>query len=88
MTLRPAGEQVGTTRWISKPASARRRRNWGSVRSRARRVDAAEQELTATLGRAPTHPELAEVLGHKRLNKYLLEQERMRFLVALLKEAE
>jgi RNA polymerase sigma factor for flagellar operon FliA len=34
-----------------------------SVRSRARRVDAAEQELTATLGRAPTQPELAEVLG-------------------------
>ena len=32
--------------------------------------------------------ELAEVLGRKRLNKYLLEQERMRFLAALLKEAE
>ncbi len=34
-----------------------------SVRSRARRADAAEQELTAALGRAPTQPELAEVLG-------------------------
>jgi RNA polymerase sigma factor for flagellar operon FliA len=34
-----------------------------SVRSRARRADAAEQELTATLGRAPSQLELAEVLG-------------------------
>jgi RNA polymerase sigma factor for flagellar operon FliA len=34
-----------------------------SVRSRARRVDTAEQELTATLGRAPSQSELAEVLG-------------------------
>lgn len=32
--------------------------------------------------------ELAEVLSRKRINKYLLEEERMRFLVALLKEAE
>jgi putative PIN family toxin of toxin-antitoxin system len=32
--------------------------------------------------------EPAEVLRRKRLNKYLLEQERIRFLVALLKEAE
>jgi uncharacterized protein len=32
--------------------------------------------------------ELAEVLSRKKLNKYLLEEERMRFLVALLKEAE
>jgi RNA polymerase sigma factor FliA len=34
-----------------------------SVRSRARRVDAAQQELTATLGRMPTQAELAESLG-------------------------
>jgi len=34
-----------------------------SVRSRARKADAAEQELTATLGRAPSQAELAEVLG-------------------------
>ena len=32
--------------------------------------------------------ELAEVLSRKKLNKYLLEEERMRFLVALLKETE
>jgi putative PIN family toxin of toxin-antitoxin system len=32
--------------------------------------------------------ELAEVLGRSKLNKYLLEEERMRFLVALLKETE
>lgn len=30
---------------------------------------------------------LAEVLGRKRLDRYLLVEERMRFLVALLKEA-
>src|SRR3989440_2674155 len=34
-----------------------------SVRSRARRVDTAQQELTATLGRTPTQLELAEALG-------------------------
>ena len=34
-----------------------------SVRGRARRIDAAEQELTAALGRTPTRTELAEVLG-------------------------
>jgi RNA polymerase sigma factor for flagellar operon FliA len=34
-----------------------------SVRSRARRVDAAHQELTATLGRTPTSAEVAETLG-------------------------
>ncbi len=34
-----------------------------SVRSRARRIEAAEQQLTATLGRTPTAQELAEALG-------------------------
>ncbi|GAA1814624.1 FliA/WhiG family RNA polymerase sigma factor [Planosporangium flavigriseum] len=34
-----------------------------SVRSRARRIDTAAQELTATLGRTPTTAELAESLG-------------------------
>jgi RNA polymerase sigma factor for flagellar operon FliA len=34
-----------------------------SVRSRARRVDTAHQQLTATLGRTPTTAELAEALG-------------------------
>jgi RNA polymerase sigma factor FliA len=34
-----------------------------SVRSRARRVDTAQQELTATLGRTPTPQEVAEALG-------------------------
>jgi RNA polymerase sigma factor FliA len=34
-----------------------------SVRARARRVDSAQQELTATLGRTPTSTELAEALG-------------------------
>jgi putative PIN family toxin of toxin-antitoxin system len=36
----------------------------------------------------PVLLELAEVLGREKLNKYLLEEERMRFLVALLKESE
>ena len=36
----------------------------------------------------PVLLELAEVLSRKKLNKYVLEEERMRFLVALLKEAE
>lgn len=36
----------------------------------------------------PTLLELAEVLGREKLNKYLLEEERMRFLIAFLKEAE
>jgi putative PIN family toxin of toxin-antitoxin system len=36
----------------------------------------------------PVLLELAAVLTRDRLNKYLTEQERMRFLVALLKEAE
>src|SRR4051812_24836791 len=34
-----------------------------SVRSRARRVEAAQQQLTAALGRTPTTQELAESLG-------------------------
>ena len=34
-----------------------------SVRSRARRVETAQQELTATLGRTPTPHELATTLG-------------------------
>ena len=37
---------------------------------------------------APVLLELAEVLSRKKLDRYLLEGERMRFLVALLKEAE
>lgn len=36
----------------------------------------------------PSLLELAEVLSREKLNKYLLEEERMRFLVGLLKEAE
>jgi putative PIN family toxin of toxin-antitoxin system len=36
----------------------------------------------------PTVLELVEVLHRDELNKYLLEEERMRFLVALLKETE
>jgi putative PIN family toxin of toxin-antitoxin system len=36
----------------------------------------------------PVLLELAEVLSRKKLNRYLLEEERMRFLVALLKETE
>ena len=36
----------------------------------------------------PVLIELAEVLSRRKLNKYLLEEERMRFLIALLKEAE
>src|SRR3954470_22015450 len=41
-----------------------RGQDWASrsVRSRARRVDAAEQQLTVTLGRTPTRPELAAQL--------------------------
>ena len=36
----------------------------------------------------PVILELADVLGRNKLNKYLLEEERMRFLVGLLKQAE
>ena len=34
-----------------------------SVRSRARRVESTQQQLTATLGRTPTQAELAQALG-------------------------
>jgi putative PIN family toxin of toxin-antitoxin system len=37
---------------------------------------------------APALLELAQVLGRKKLEKYLREEERVRFLVALLKECE
>lgn len=42
-----------------------RNRDWAtrSVRSKARRMQAATEELTATLGRAPTAAELAENMG-------------------------
>lgn len=36
----------------------------------------------------PVLLELAEVLSRKKLDKYLLEEERMRFLIALIKEVE
>lgn len=36
----------------------------------------------------PVILELADVLGRDKLNKYLLEEQRMRFLVGLLKQAE
>jgi uncharacterized protein len=36
----------------------------------------------------PTLFELADVLHRKQFNKYLLEEERMRFLAGLLKESE
>src|ERR1700753_2888523 len=36
----------------------------------------------------PVLLELAEVLSRRKLDKYVLVEERMRFLVALLKEAE
>jgi len=57
----------------------------GSVQRKA--FDVALDEGTILIS-VPTLLELAEVLGRERLNKYLLERERMRFLVALLKEAE
>jgi uncharacterized protein len=36
----------------------------------------------------PVILELADVLSRKKLNKYLLENERMRFLIGLLRETE
>lgn len=41
-----------------------------------------------TIVSTPVLIELAEVLTRDKLNKYLTEQERMRFLVALLRETE
>ena len=42
-----------------------RGQDWASrsVRSRARRIDGARQELTAALGRTPSNPEVAQMLG-------------------------
>jgi uncharacterized protein len=50
-------------------------------------LDKALDEGTILIS-LPVLLELAEVLGRERLNRYLLEEERMRFLVALLKESE
>ncbi len=57
----------------------------GSVPRRA--FDKAVDNGTILIS-VPVLLELAEVLSRKKLDKYLLEEERMRFLVALLKEAE
>jgi putative PIN family toxin of toxin-antitoxin system len=57
----------------------------GSVPRRA--FDRALGEGTILIS-APVLLELAEVLSRRKLNKYLLEEERMRFLVALLRETE
>ncbi len=57
----------------------------GSVPRRA--FDKALDKGTILIS-VPVLLELAEVLSRKKLNKYLLEEERMRFLVVLLKEAE
>ena len=57
----------------------------GSVPRQA--FDKALDEGTILIS-VPVLLELAEVLSRKKLNKYLLEEERMRFLIALLKEAE
>jgi putative PIN family toxin of toxin-antitoxin system len=57
----------------------------GSVPRQA--FDRALEEGTILIS-APVLLELAEVLSRRKLNRYLLEEERMRFLVALLKETE
>jgi len=57
----------------------------GSVPRQA--FDKALDEGTILIS-VPILLELAEVLSRKKLNKYLLEEERMRFLIALLKETE
>jgi putative PIN family toxin of toxin-antitoxin system len=57
----------------------------GSVPRQA--FDKAADEGTILIS-APVLLELAEVLSRAKLNKYVLEEERMRFLVALLKESE
>jgi hypothetical protein len=57
----------------------------GSVPRRA--FDKAIDNGTILIS-VPVLLELAEVLSRKKLNKYLHEEERMRFLIVLLKEAE
>ena len=57
----------------------------GSVPRQA--FDKALDEGTILIS-TPVLLELSEVLGREKLNKYLLESERMRFLVALLKGTE
>jgi uncharacterized protein len=57
----------------------------GSVPRRA--FDKALDRGTMLIS-APVLLELSEVLSREKLNKYLLESERMRFLVALLRETE
>jgi RNA polymerase sigma factor FliA len=54
-----------TVRIRGAPFDELRGLDWASrsVRFRARRVEAAEQDLTAALGRTPTQQELAETLG-------------------------
>ena len=57
----------------------------GSIPRQA--FDKALTEGTVLIS-VPILLELAEVLHRKQFNKYLLEEERMRFLVGLLKESE
>src|SRR3712207_6609734 len=57
----------------------------GSIPRKA--FDKALDEGTILIS-APVLLEVAEVLGRKKLDKYLFEEERMRFLVALLKATE
>ena len=57
----------------------------GSVPRQA--FDKALAEGTVLVS-APVVLELAEVLAREKLNKYLTEEDQMRFLVALLKESE
>ena len=57
----------------------------GSVPRQA--FDKALDEGTVLIS-VPVLLELAEVLSRKKFNKYLREEEQMRFMVALLKEAE
>ncbi len=55
-----------------------------SVRHRARRADAARQELTATLGRTPTHGELATALGIAKDELEAVEEDVQRAVVLSL----
>ena len=57
----------------------------GSVPRQA--FDKALDEGTILIS-VPVLLELAEVLSRQKLDRYVLEEERMRFLIALLKEAE